>query len=273
MTGRTGLAGALLAVMLLAGCGGGGDPRDAWRERCRETQLRVGALPLIGTPDRLGLAAGAASGELRELAAALDDLDAPGDAAAAANLRNGVAAAAVGFADVEASIRGTGTGGRERVVRDTAVVYERIDAAATTLGLPECAADALGRAAFTTFADAAQGVRSEPLPAVLTRACTRIREAYGPTAVAVDEGAATTQLRRSVDVLTDIRRDLAGRPEPGAAAVRAAAVAATRTLRDAERQVVGGADPASTTVAAFRIARPVLRAGFAGAGRPCSALR
>lgn len=274
MTRRAGPAGVLLAAALLAGCGGGdGDPLQDWADRCRDAQLRIGALPLIGTKDRLALASGAASQEMRSLAADLEGLGTPGDAAAAANLRNAVASAAVGFADVEASIRGTGTGGRDRVVRDTTAAYARIDAAAATLGLPGCGADPLGRAAFTTWAEAAESVNSEPLPAVLRRACTRITEAYGPSATAVDRGAALTQLRRSQDVLGDVRRELAGRREPGGVAVRTAAVAAARILRDAERRVLRGGNPAATTLEAFRAARPVLRAGFRGAGAPCSALR
>ncbi|MFN8123569.1 MAG: hypothetical protein U0237_14170 [Thermoleophilia bacterium] len=272
MIRRAGPAWALLAAVLLAGCGGGGDPRQDWGDRCRDAQVRIGALPLIGPKDRLALAAGAASQEMRSLSADLEGLGDPGDAAAAATLRTAAAAAAVGFADVQASIAGTGTGGRARVVRDTTAAYARIDAAAATLGLPQCAADALGRASFTSWAQAAESVRSEPLPDVLTRACRRLTEAYGPTATAVDRGAALTQLRRSQDVLGDVRRDLAGRREPEAVAVRTAAVAAGRTLRGAERQVLRGLDPAATTVAAFRVAAPVLRAGFRGAGAPCSAL-
>ncbi|MCC6832900.1 MAG: hypothetical protein IT200_16305 [Thermoleophilia bacterium] len=274
MTRRAGPACAMLAAVLMAGCGGGrdGDAQRQWRDRCGDARLRIAALPVTGPRDRLALASGAASQELRSLAADLDGLGDPGDAVAAANLRNAVAAAAVGFADVQASISGIGTGGRARVVRDTTAAYARIDAAAATLGLPECGAGPLGRASFTSWATADESARSEPLPAVLARACTRIREAYGPTATAVDEGAALTQLRRSQDVLGDVRRDLAGRAEPAAVFVRTAAVAASSTLRAAERRVLGGAGPAPTTVEAFGAATPVLRAGFRRAGAPCSAL-
>lgn len=254
MRGAAALAGLALAGAAVVGCGGGGtSPLQAWRDQCTTAAQRLAALPPTGSADLLGLAAGAAGVNLRDLSAAVDGLPDPGDAAATANLRGGVLAVAVGFGDVAASLRGTGTGGRERVVRDAAAAYGRVETSARALGLPECGADALGRARFTAYARASRGaVAAEPLAALMRRSCDRLRLAYGYSAPPADRGAALAQFRRSIDVLGDVARETRARPEPRARRLAAAATDAVGMLVAARRRVLGGAQPSITVRAAFR---------------------
>ena len=260
-----------LGIALLSGCGG--DDPPGWAEACATASARIDALPQSGSRTRLGLIAGATAVNLRDLAATLRDRPSGGDAAAAANRRNGVAATAVGFDDLAASIRGIGTGGRARVERDVAAAYDRIDVAARDLGLPECSAEALGSTRFTRLQEQATSQKLEESPAsVAAHACARLRQAYGITSVPVDAAAASTQLRRSRDVLSEIIRDVQGRTDRVSVRLRSAARFGVATLTAADRRLATSAKPGLVALLAIKATTVRLRGAYAASGVRCPAL-
>lgn len=260
---------ATLLIAVLSACGGSAGPTVA--QACATAVAALPPTRAAATKTGAQAAARTADMTFATLNHTLGAVDAQGAGAYdLINLRNATAALAIEYRNLGALLAQPGSGLIGPLKSLGLAAYGQIGRAGADLGIPACAANALGQPLFVALAARTVAPAGPNLTTAGTAACQNIVDAYGTTQVAIDPGAADAQLQRSAAALDAAATDLAAVPTRAGRELRAAITQASGILTAATRAVDRGAAPAPTTTAAFRHATDVLGGAFRSAGIRCA---